>query len=95
MGKIANTFNQSFKDEQFEDGKGSDFFIAFDTKQMPALQEVEWQKRKQVSVDYTSGILKLDEARFEFGLPPDDTGKGGKYSFENMPVQIKSSSVTE
>lgn len=85
MGKITNTLNQSFKDEQFEDGKGSDFYIEFDYKKIPALQEVEWQKRKQVALDYTSGILMLDEARNEFGLPPDTSGKGGKYAFENDP----------
>jgi HK97 family phage portal protein len=87
MGKITNTLNQSFKDEQFEDGKGSEFYIEFDYKKIPALQEVEWRKRKEVAVDYTSGILTLDEARYEFGLPPDSTGRGAKYAFENNPAK--------
>lgn len=95
MNKVGQTFTHGIQNETFEDGKGSDFIIRFDTKHIPALQDVEWQKRKQVALDYTSGILMLDEARNDIGLPPDTTGKGGKYVYENSPVTIKPASITE
>jgi HK97 family phage portal protein len=53
----------------------------FDLSQVKALQENEERKFSRIAQSFQAGILKLNEARTELGLAPDEA-YGDRYSFQ-------------
>ncbi len=89
MAKLANTLTHGIKGERFEDGtSGDEYEIKFDASKIPALQEQQWQKRKQVTEEFTGNLITQNEGREQLGMEEATEG-GDRYYFQILQTPPK------